>query len=105
MPTPRQYANQAERQAAYRRRQAEARKAPPGPGLPVLPPIATRPGPARWGALTRQAARLLQVVEEEMDAYYEQRSEAWQDSERGESFRERLEAVQEAQLAVDDLHA
>ena len=103
MPTPRRYANHAERQAAYRQRQAEARSRPSGPGLPALPSVATRPSPARWAALTWQAARLLQVVQEEMEAYYNQRSEAWQESERGEIFRERLEAVQEAQAAAEEL--
>jgi hypothetical protein len=103
MPTPRRYANHAERQAAYRQRQAGARSQPFGPGLPTPAAIPTRPGPARWAALTRQAARWLQLVQEEMEAYYDQRSEAWQESERGELFRERLEAVQEAQAAAEEL--
>ena len=104
MPAPRRYANQAERQAAYRHRQAEARsQAFLARGLPVPPSSATRPGPARWAALTRHAALLLHAVEEEMEAYYEQRSEEWQESERGEAFRERLEAVQEIQAAAEEL--
>jgi hypothetical protein len=103
MPTPRRYANQAERQAAYRQRQAAVRRDPHGRGLPALPAVATRPGPARWTALARQAGLLLQVVQEEMETYYEQRSEAWQASERGETFRERLEAVQEVQAAAEEL--
>lgn len=104
MPTPRRYASQAERQAAYRQRQEAARReALAGHGLPILPRVATQPGRARWRRLLRQAGLLLQAVQEEMEAYSEQRSEAWHASERGEAFQERLEGLREAQAAVEEL--
>lgn len=104
MPTPRRYADHAARQAAYRLRLGEARtKELAARRMPALPTIATLPGEARWRALTRQAALLLQTALEEMQDYYEQRSDTWQESERGEAFRERLEALQETQALVDEL--
>ena len=104
MPTPRRYAHPAARQAAYRQRLAESRrKELEAKGMPALPAIAALPGHARWGALARQAAVLLQTMQEEMQDYYAQRSETWRESERGEAFLERLEALQEVQAAVEEL--
>lgn len=104
MPTPRQYTNHAERQAAYRARLAAARKQEQETkGLPALPPVASLPGVARWQALSRQAVLLLDRAQEEMQAYYDQRSERWQESERGEAFLERLDALQELREAAEQL--
>ena len=104
MPTPRRYASQAERQAAYRQRQAELRrKEQEAKGLPALPAIASIPGHARWQGLLRQAELLLRIVQEEMQEYYDGRSESWQEGERGEVFLERLQAVQEAHATIEDL--
>ena len=104
MPTPRRYANPAERQAAYRRRSAAARQQElQAKGFPPLPAVATLPGLRRWAAMTGQALLLLETVEQEMQEYYEQRSERWQDSERGEGMVERLRALQEAIAAVEEL--
>jgi hypothetical protein len=106
MPTPRRYPDAAARQAAYRARQAEARRQEQvAKGMPALPVVATRPGHARWRALLRQAHLLLEMVQEEMQEYHDQRSERWQEAERGESFRDRLEALQAAQEAVAELLA
>lgn len=105
MPTPRQYANQGQRQAAYRQRLAEARtKELEARRMPPLPAVATMPGHPRWQALTQQAILLLQTVQQEMQDYYDRRSDAWQEAERGETFLERLQAVQEAQAATEDLY-
>lgn len=38
-----------------------------------------------------------------MEEYYEQRTERWRESDRGDAFRERLEAVQEAQAVTEEL--
>ena len=104
MPTPRRHANHAARQAAYRERQAEARSNEwASKGMPSLPALATVPGHPRWQALIRQASLLLETVQEEMQPYYDHRTETWQESERGADFLERLEALQEVQSAVDDL--
>jgi hypothetical protein len=104
MATPRRYANQAERQAAYRRRVAEARRQElAAKGMPALPTVSTLPGSQRWAGMTRQALLLLQTVEAEMQDYYEQRSEPWQESQRGERMAERLQLLQEAIAAVEEL--
>ncbi len=101
---PRYFATNAERQRAYRHRRAEARRRElEAKGMPPLPTIPTLPGHARWRALIRQAVDLLQTAEEEMQDYYEARSEAWQESDRGDTFLERLQALQEAHSAVADL--
>jgi len=93
MPTPRKYASNAERQAAYRaRRPSETAGTPP-----------PRPGYRRWGVMIRQAGTLLETITVEMEAYYEERSESWQDSERGENFTERLELIEEIVTLIRDL--
>ena len=104
MPTPRKHANQAERQAAYRRRLAESeRQARTAPGLPRLPAVPSIPGHRRWEAMARQATWLLHSMHDEMEAYYEERSEAWQESEKGDAFLERIEATKEAVSSVEEL--
>ena len=51
----------------------------------------------------RQAQALLDTAVTEMQTYYEQRTETWQEGERGERFLERLEALQELHGAIDEL--
>ena len=104
MPTPRRYASHAERQAAYRRRVAAARQQElQSKGMPPLPRVPALPGTRRWVAMSGQALVLLQAVQEEMEEYADQRSEQWQESERGEAMAERLQALQEAIAAVEGL--
>jgi hypothetical protein len=104
MPTPRLYANPAARQAAYRQRRVEARsKELAAKGLPALPRVANIPGSARWEGLVQQASLLLQAVHDEMEAYYDQRSETWRESEQGTTFLDRLQAVHDAREALEDL--
>lgn len=105
MPTPRKYADPAERQAAYRRRRSERDRAEKEvKGLPPLPAIATLPGDRRWQAMIRQAIWLLETTHSEMEAYYDERSETWQESEKGEDFMERMAGVENAQIAVEELN-
>jgi hypothetical protein len=54
------------------------------------------PSHARWKTMTAKAGSLLQSVCEEMSAYADERSEAWQESERAETFAEQIAAVQAA---------
>ena len=104
MPTPRRYATAAQRQAAYRRRRTQTpRPAETAPLLAAVPRLPTAPGWRRWAVLTRSARELLQAVQEEMQGYYDARTEAWQSSERGEVFSARLEEVTEAAELVGDL--
>jgi hypothetical protein len=49
------------------------------------------PSEARWKQMLQMAAALLEGAVSEMADYAEMRSPAWHDSERGETFAERLE--------------
>ena len=95
MPTPRRYSDPAARQRAYRERQAQARLAERTlKGLPATPLLATIPGERRWQTLLEQARTALSCMHTEMQAYYEDRSETWQEGERGEALLERLDSVE-----------
>lgn len=99
MPTPRKNADRtmsnAERQAEWRRRQKEARlQELEAKGLPRLPAIATMPGTQRWAGLVAQAQTALQTAHDEMEAYFEERSEEWQESDRGDELKDRIEAIE-----------
>lgn len=94
MPTPRKHANAAARQAAFRVRRERARKEDlKEKGLPPLPRLSTVPGNARWTKILERAAVLLSTVVDERDAYRDDRSEAWQESERAETFQEITDAI------------
>jgi hypothetical protein len=104
MPTPRRYANQAQRQAAYRSRIAAARKQElQARGMPPMPAIPGMPGLRRWKAMNQQALLLLLTIQEEMQDYYDERSDLWKESERGETMAEHLQMLQEAIAAVEGL--
>jgi hypothetical protein len=106
MPQPRKHASAAARQAAYRTRQEEARRAALGAkGLPLLPAIATLPGWARWNASFMTAQALLTATLSEMQDYFDDRSETWQEGDRGEDYQERLALVEAALEAVGELTA
>ena len=95
MPTPKRYADAAARQRAYRQRQAQSRLVERRQKeLPALPAIATQPGERRWQALVELAQSSLSSVHSEMQSYYEERSEVWQEGERGESFLERIDTLE-----------
>lgn len=103
MPPPRQYADAAAKQAAYRTRQAQARRAEQqAKGLPPAPPLPTLPSRVRWHALLAQAQRALETARDEMHAYYEDRSDAWQEGERAAALAEHLDQLE---AVIDDLDA
>jgi hypothetical protein len=58
-----------------------------------MPAIPAMPGAIRWSAALRSARSLIEQVGEEMQAYYDDRSDAWKESDRGETFAERQEAI------------
>lgn len=96
MAQERKYATPAERQAAYRKRcEATRHQQLSARGLPALPVIATLPGQARWTAALASAQALVVQVSTEMHGYYDERTETWQESERGTQFQERLDAIDE----------
>ena len=104
MPTPRQYDSRAARQKAYRERQKQAAADQlAAKGLPAAAPIPTMPSMTRWKALHDQARAALQAIQDEMQAYYDDRSEQWQESDRAQQFQEILDRVGDAYQAVDDL--
>jgi len=65
--------------------------------------MAALPGTIRWRQATSQAAGLLAAVVDEMEAYFDDRSETWQESERGEAHQERVDAVREIVEALEDI--
>ncbi|HOC32284.1 MAG TPA: hypothetical protein PKK84_08595 [Armatimonadota bacterium] len=104
MPTPRKYENAAARNAAYRKRQAEAQRLEQlRKGLPPLPAIPTMPGNCRWEKMLAEAGILLRTVLDEREDYHDDRSDEWQESERGEDFAERTDALREIEEALDAL--
>lgn len=95
MPTPKVHADNVARQRAYRQRQREARQAElAAKGLPAAPPISTMPSRQRWAALLATARAALQTAQEEMASYHDDRSETWQQSERGEAIAAHIEALE-----------
>ncbi len=89
MPQPRHYRTRAEQQAAYRRRQLVAQKNQlAARRLPPLPALPTVPGRHRWQALLELAQWAVQSMVDERDEYFDARSETWQDSDRGERFKD-----------------
>ena len=104
MPQSKKYDSPAGRQAAYRMRCQRARQnQASAKGLPSLPSLATMPGWPRWNATFRMAHALLDGAVTEMQDYFDDRSDAWQESERGEDHQERTESAEAVRDALDDL--
>lgn len=96
MPQKRKYENDGARQAAYRCRQAKAREQELAePRLPSLPAMDSLPGTVRWNAVIRRCADLLALIRNESASYYDDRTEAWQEVDRGQAHAERVEALTE----------
>jgi hypothetical protein len=104
MPQARIHASAAARQAAFRARREQARQQElAAKGLPASPSIPSLPGWARWRASFVAAQALLSETLSEMQDYYEERSESWQESERGEEHQEKTASVEAVQDALGDL--
>jgi enamine deaminase RidA (YjgF/YER057c/UK114 family) len=96
MPQPKEYRSNADRQAAYRRRRKEAHAAlQSAKGLPPLPAVATMPGWRRWRQVLEQFEQALSEAHEQMQRYYDDRSDDWIESEKADEFTEKMEAVEE----------
>ena len=103
MASPKKYPSAAAKQAAYRQRCKVQRQAElASNGIFAIPPT---PGHRRWNAMKRQAANLIEQVASEMETYYDQKSENWQDSERGEVFADAMESIAEIVDALRELEA
>lgn len=104
MPQSRQYESRAQRQQAYRQRHAEARQLQLAQrSLPPLPAVPTMPGARRWDVLLQLAGWSLTTALEEMRDYYDERSEEWQEGERGVTFEERMDLLEQAVQALEEL--
>ena len=104
MPQHRKYNTNAERQEAYRARRERARQiALAAKGLPSLPSIATIPGWTRWNASFTAAHALIEDSLSEMQEYFDNRSESWQEGERGEEHQERIASAEAVLDAIDEL--
>jgi len=104
MPQPKRYASNAQKQAAYRRRIEMAKQGSfDADYLPPLPKVDGIPGTQRWRRAIQLALQLLTTVQEEMDDYYNDRSEEWFEREQAELFQERKDAVDEAVDALTEL--
>jgi hypothetical protein len=81
MLTEKQRAQAALRQSRFRKRQQEVRRREQREkGLPPMPKITAMPGKARWQATVEAAEALLSQAAEEMEEYWENRSETWKES-------------------------
>jgi hypothetical protein len=104
MPQPRKHADNAQRQAAYRCRLEQDRRAQlTRMKLPELPPIPSMPGRRRWQTALEEALHRMEMVSLEMRAYFDERSDAWREGERGEAFDERITALEAACSDLSDL--
>jgi len=87
-------ASNAQRQKTFRerikQRLAMVETAPP---LPDKPKISV-PANKRWATLADQARAALETRRNEMQEYFDERSEAWRESEKGNAFQERIEALE-----------
>jgi hypothetical protein len=104
MARPRKHTGAAERQRAYRAR-VRSRRTTGMESSPATSSISSRPSTARWSALISQARICLQTVQDEMQSYYDDRSDAWQEAERGLAFEERIVLVETAAQALEDLQS
>lgn len=104
MPQHRKHNTNAARQQAYRARCEQTRQvAMAAKGLPSLPAIATLPGWSRWNAAFTVAHALVANSLGEMQNYFDDRSERWQDSDRGEDHQERIASAEAALDALGEL--
>lgn len=102
MPTPRMHPKLRGSPKRLPQRQALALTAQrASKGLPGTAPIPTMPSTARWRAMGSQAQSLLRSLADEMENYRDDRSEDWQEGERGQAFEDERETVREALLATE----
>lgn len=104
MPQQKKHHTNAARQQAYRIRCEQARHhSLAAKGLPSLPLIPTLPGWTRWNASFAAAHELIAQSLSEMQNYLDDRSEGWQESERGQDHQERIASVEAALDALGEL--
>ena len=97
MPTLRKYASGAQRQTAYRQRLARAKHTHQAPAWP------TKPGYRRWEVMTKQVKEVLDTALTEMQDYFDERSDAWLESDRAQALSDRIDVMTEAIDALERL--
>jgi hypothetical protein len=98
MPSPKQYESRADRQRAYRQRLAASSAAPT-----AAPKIPARAGKRRWAALIDASRAMLESARDEMQEYYDDRSEAWQEGERAEELQAAIDALESVIAELEGL--
>jgi hypothetical protein len=99
MPQPRKYESRSAQQAAYRQRRLQSQHELLAlKGLPSIPAIPTMPGLARWRAIAEQTRMLLRTAIDEMQTYYDDRSEQWKD---GDNAHVLLNTIDQLEDAID----
>ena len=106
MPRPRYNADRtlsdAEKQKAYRERQKQAREQElQQKGMPASRPIPSMPDTPRWNALLDAARANIETARGEMQTYFDERSEEWQEGDRGQTMQERIEQLETALDALE----
>jgi hypothetical protein len=102
LANPPRYRTNAERQAAYRRRhKATIDDLTKTKGLPAMPAVDSMPGWSRWNKAVHQVQLLLDQIQNEMQDYYDCRSEPWQESDRAEEFQQKLNELGEIRDNID----
>ncbi|MGH9439392.1 MAG: hypothetical protein ACRD22_16255 [Terriglobia bacterium] len=103
MARMREYTTFAERREAYRSRQREA--ALPPLYLPVLRPLSLVSPTGRWRIAVDLAARLLQTVAEQMQAYSDEQGDHWHEGSSAEWIHENIDCLNDLQAQLDDLRS
>jgi hypothetical protein len=73
-------------------------------GHPILaePSRGASPGWPRWNRLLQDASGFIATAEDEMQTYFDDRTEAWQETERAETFQELLNSLTELRQLVNN---
>ena len=104
MPTPKQYDSNAQRQKAFRDRKAQAIKEQlAAKQFPNAVAVSNIPSMTRWKALHSNAQAALDAMQSEMQAYYDERSEQWQESDKGQHFRDLLDQLDQTKTSVEEI--
>ncbi len=102
MPRPRRHEGNAQKQRAYRERKKRALSSLTQ-NLPKSSGLAAVPSAARWRVMKEQALTILHRLDLEMQNYRDARTEDWQEGEKGDAFQKRIERVQDAVQAVEEI--
>ncbi len=105
MLTDKQKAQAAARQKRFRRRQQDTRRCEQiEKGLPPMPAIPSMPGTPRWRAAIEAAQALVSEVLDEMEYYFEDRSDTWQESLQGDQHKDRQAEVKAVLKKIDQIY-